>query len=393
MRLHEVISEDFDLEEGPIWDKTRQVGAAIGKGIGAVGQGIGAVAGVPAGIARSIKKGYNRASDTIAGGPDETPQQGGTQYQPSGQQSAAGQAQAVAGQSAEDPATLRKQARDLMARADEIERQQKQTSQSAPSQQTTQPNQSTGNATSGQQASQAQPNQTQQASQAQPNQTQQASQAQPNQTQQEPQAQQTTQAPADNVSTPSSTNGQINQTSTGLVHKADPNNPNNKQSTSAKPNADVTDVEPKTKSTTNPLSLPAPTQQKSKRNPNYTDAEMKAHQDAGGTYDDETGKMIPLQRAGGSYNNQIGNGKANYGVTTRFDPNTMKNVSTPLNSKAVNVVPNTTNPTTSSQDQTAKLRSNLAASQKARAASKFDSNQEYAKEGIQYYSRFLRGMI
>ena len=389
MRLHEVISEDFDLEEGPIWDKTRQVGAAIGKGIGAVGQGIGAVAGVPAGIARSIKKGYNRASDTIAGGPDETPQQGGTQYQPSGQQSAAGQAQAVAGQSAEDPATLRKQARDLMARADEIERQQKQTSQSAPSQQTTQPNQSTGNATSGQQASQAQPNQTQQASQAQPNQTQQASQAQPNQTQQAS----APETPADNVSTPSSTNGQINQTSTGLVHKADPNNPNNKQSTSAKPNADVTDVEPKTKSTTNPLSLPAPTQQKSKRNPNYTDAEMKAHQDAGGTYDDETGKMIPLQRAGGSYNNQIGNGKANYGVTTRFDPNTMKNVSKPLNSKAVNVVPNTTNPTTSSQDQTAKLRSNLAASQKARAASKFDSNQEYAKEGIQYYSRFLRGMI
>jgi inosine-uridine nucleoside N-ribohydrolase len=97
--------------------------------------------------------------------------------------------------------------------------------------------------------------------------------------------------------------------------------------------------------------------------------------------------------AGGGYNNQIGNGKANYGVNTHFDPNTMKNVFKQLDPKAVNVVPNTTNPTTSSQDQTAKLRSNLAASQKARAASKFNSNQEYAKEGIQYYSRFLKTMI
>ena len=342
MRLHEVISEDFDLEEGPIWDKTRQVGAAVGKGLGAVGQGIGAVAGVPAGIARSIKKGYNRASDTIAGGPDETPQQGGgTQYQPSGQQqSAAGQAQAVAGQSAEDPATLRKQARDLMARADEIERQQKQTSQSAPSQQTTQPNQSTGNATSGQtqntgtgqqaqqttqtqQEPQAEPNQTQQEPQAQQTtQTQQEPQAEPNQTQQEPQAQQTTQAPANNVSTPSST--------------------------------------------------------------------------------------------GGSYNNQIGNGKANYSVTTNFDPKTMQNVSTPLDPKAVSVVPNTTNPTTNNKDAQANLKDRLRSGQGM--GKKGDSGFKKSgvgkpvqkivgadkqgapvvstvREDIQYYSRFLRAMI
>jgi len=316
MRIDDIIIENQNLEEGPIWDKTRQVGAAVGKGLGAVGQGIGAVAGVPAGIARAIGKGYNRAADTIAGGPDENPQQGGgTQYQPSGQQqSAAGQTQAVAGQGAEDPATMRKQARDLMARADEIERQQKQTSQSAPSQQTTQPNQSTGNATSGQTQNTGTG---QQASQAQ-----QEPQAQPNQTQQEPQAQQTTQAPADNVSTPSST--------------------------------------------------------------------------------------------GGSYNNQIGNGKANYSVTTNFDPKTMKNVSTPLDPKAVGVVPNTTNPTTNNKDQQANLKNRLKSGQgmgkkgnsgftksgvgkpvqKMVGADKQGNPVfEPVREDIQYYSRFLRGMI
>jgi hypothetical protein len=355
MRIDDIIIENQNLEEGPIWDKTRQVGAAVGKGLGAVGQGIGAVAGVPAGIARAIGKGYNRAADTIAGGPDENPQQGGTQYQPSGQQqSAAGQAQAVAGQSAEDPATMRKQARDLMARADEIERQQKQTSQSAPSQQTTQPNQSTGNATSGQTQNTGTG---QQASQAQ-----QEPQAQPNQTQQEPQAQQTTQAPADNVSTPSSTNGQINQTSTGLVHKADSNNPNNKQSTSAKPNADVTDVEPKTKSPTNPLSLPAPT---AATTANY-------------------GKQIP-----------------GYGQTTMNAPPGI-----PGQGPAV--------PTTNNKDQQANLKARLKSGQgmgkkgnsgftksgvgkpvqKMVGADKQGNPVfEPVREDIQYYSRFLRAMI
>jgi len=349
MRIDDIIIENQNLEEGPIWDKTRQVGAAVGKGLGAVGQGIGAVAGVPAGIAGAIGKGYRRSRDTIAGGPGENPQQGGTQYQPSGQQqSTAGQAQAVAGQSAEDPATMRKQARDLMARADEIERQQKQTSQSAPSQQTTQPNQSTGNATSGQ---------TQNTGTGQ-----QASQAQPNQTQQEPQAQQTTQAPADNVSTPSSTGGQINQTSTGLVHQANPDNPNNKQSTSAKPNADVTDVEPKTKSTANPLSLPAPT---AATTANY-------------------GKQIP-----------------GYGQTTMNAPPGI-----PGQGPAV--------PTTNNKDQQANLKARLQSKQGMgnKTNSGFKNSGvgkpvqkivgadkqgnpvvSTVREDIQYYSRFLRGMI
>jgi hypothetical protein len=386
MRIEDIIVADEYLEEGPIWDKTRQVGAAVGKGLGAVGQGIGAVAGVPAGIARAIGKGYNRSANTIAGGPDENPQQGSAQYQPAGQQ------QSAAGQGAEDPATMRKQARDLMARADEVERQQKQTSQSAPSQQTTQSNQDTGNATSGQQASQAQNTGS----------SQQASQAQPNQTQQAPET------PADPVSTTSSTGGQTSQTATGQVHTANPNNPNNTQSTSAKPNADVTDVEPKTKQ------LPAPTQQKSQRNPNYTDAEMKAHQAAGGTYDDETGKMIPPPQAGGSYNNQIGNGKANYGVTTNFDPKTMKNVSTPLDPKAVGVVPNTTNPTTNNTNQQANLKARLQSKQGIgnKTNSGFKNSGvgkpvqkivgadkqgnpvvSTVREDIQYYSRFLKVMI
>jgi len=69
MRITEVIVES-ELQEGPIWDKVKSAGSAVGKGIGGVGQAVGAVAGVPAGFVRAIGKGYNRAADTIAGGPD-----------------------------------------------------------------------------------------------------------------------------------------------------------------------------------------------------------------------------------------------------------------------------------------------------------------------------------
>jgi len=116
MRIDDLFLTE-NLEEGPVWDKVRGAGAAVGKGLGAVGQGIGAVAGVPAGIARAIGKGYNRAADTIAGGPDEQPAQasapvqaqGGAQQagdptqQGSGQASAPVQGGAPAGAS-DDPA-------------------------------------------------------------------------------------------------------------------------------------------------------------------------------------------------------------------------------------------------------------------------------------------------
>jgi len=83
MRIDDLFLTE-NLEEGPVWDKVRGAGAAVGKGLGAVGQGIGAVAGVPAGIARAIGKGYNRAADTIGGGPDEQPAQAGAPVQAQG---------------------------------------------------------------------------------------------------------------------------------------------------------------------------------------------------------------------------------------------------------------------------------------------------------------------
>jgi hypothetical protein len=281
MRIDDIIIENQNLEEGPVWDKTRQVGATIGKGIGGVSQAVGAVAGVPAGIARGIAKGYNRAADTIAGGPDENPQSGGAQAPQQSQGQSAGssfaqglQGGAGSGSSGGGSAVagkLRQQAKQLMTMADELEK---------------------GGDSGGGGAQKAEPQAQQSAP---PTQTNQEPQAQ--QTAQEPtQPQSTTQAPdstegkrkysnseytdseidahraaggtfdgqtgkmipppaknpalaapaqqqvpADNVSTTSSTGGQTNQTSTGRVHTANPNNPNFKQASSQ----DVTDVEPK----------------------------------------------------------------------------------------------------------------------------------------------------
>ena len=140
----------------------------------------------------------------------------------------------------------------------------------------------------------------------------------------------------------------------------------------------------------------------------------------------------------GSYNNQIGNGKANYGVTTHFDPNIMQNVSTTLDPKAVGVVPTTTNPTTNNKaDQekqqpgqppqlanTSKVVSQVGdprdlnkdgvvdpieksiarknkGKKKVPAAAKQTNKKPSIngldvvnmEEGVQYYSRFLKTMI
>lgn len=48
------------------------LGTRIGQGIGKVAKGIGAVAGVPAGIGRAIKKGYQAGANTV-GGPGAAP--------------------------------------------------------------------------------------------------------------------------------------------------------------------------------------------------------------------------------------------------------------------------------------------------------------------------------
>jgi hypothetical protein len=247
MRIDDLfLVEDQYLEEGPIWDKTRQVGAAVGKGIGAVGQGIGAVAGVPAGIARSIKKGYNRAADTIAGGPDEAPaqQQGGAQTTqasaPAQQGGGSGFAQAMqqasggggaSGDAAGLSKQLRQKAEQLIKAAEELEKQAQAQMSAQQASEPTQQAQPTAQAEPQATTTQAQADTTQQA---QPNPAQSTAQA-------EPQATTTTQAqpnPADNVSTTSSTGGQTSQTSTGQIHKANPDNPNFKQ-------AGAQDVTPK----------------------------------------------------------------------------------------------------------------------------------------------------
>jgi hypothetical protein len=89
MRIDDLfLTESQNLEEGPIWDKVKGAGAAVGKGIGAVGQAVGAVAGVPAGIAGAVKKGYQASRDTIAGGPGSTPQPAQGQSPAAGAQAA-----------------------------------------------------------------------------------------------------------------------------------------------------------------------------------------------------------------------------------------------------------------------------------------------------------------
>jgi len=51
------------------------LGTRIGQGIGKLAKGLGAVAGVPAGIGRAIKKGYQAGANTV-GGPGAAPSGG-----------------------------------------------------------------------------------------------------------------------------------------------------------------------------------------------------------------------------------------------------------------------------------------------------------------------------
>jgi hypothetical protein len=369
MRIDDLfLVKDQNLEEGPVWDKTRKVGATIGKGIGGVSQAVGAVAGVPSGIIRGMAKGYNRASDTIAGGPDENPQQssGGNPQQPQGQSAGSSFAQGLQGGASSGGGAgggavagkLRQQAKQLMSMADELEKggAEPQGQQSAPPTQAPQAQQTTQEPPD---ASSSQPQSTAQASAADQSQdwptiagggeakinpdtgekfaSPADAHAYLDAREKETPA---LAAPANNVSTPSSTNGQINQTSTGLVHKADPNNPNNKQSTSAKSNADVTDVELKPKSTANPLSLPAPT---AAPTANY-------------------GKQIP-----------------GYGQTTMSAPPG---------------IPGATNKLPPASTDKAARRAQVEKERADRLAGKgFQAGAKYAAEGVEFYSKFFKKMI
>jgi len=341
MRIDDLfLVKDQNLEEGPVWDKTRKVGANIAKGIGGVSQAVGAVAGVPSGIIRGMAKGYNRASDTIAGGPDENPQQssGENPQQPQGQSAGSSFAQGLQGGASSGGGAgggavagkLRQQAKQLMSMADELEKggAEPQGQQSAP------------------------PTQAPQA--------------------QEP---------------PDASSSQL-------------------QSTVQAPSADAQA---------------------------YLDTHAKETPASAGAANAST-----TSSTDGSYNNQIGNGKANYGVTTHFDPNIMQNVSTTLDPKAVGVVPTTTNPTTNNKaDQekqqpgqppqlanTSKVVSQVGdprdlnkdgvvdpieksiarknkGKKKVPAAAKQTNKKPSIngldvvnmEEGVQYYSRFLKTMI
>ena len=69
MRLHDILTESQDLNEGPVWDKIKQGATTLGKGVGAAGQAAGALAGGAVGLGKAIKKGYTGARDTVAAGP------------------------------------------------------------------------------------------------------------------------------------------------------------------------------------------------------------------------------------------------------------------------------------------------------------------------------------
>ena len=74
MRIHEILIESQNLEEGPIWDKTKAAGRKVQKGLRAAGDVVGQVAAVPQGVGRAIKKGYQKGVQAIGGtNPGERP--------------------------------------------------------------------------------------------------------------------------------------------------------------------------------------------------------------------------------------------------------------------------------------------------------------------------------
>ncbi len=207
MRINELITESQQIEEGPMWDKLKKGASFVGKGIGAVGQGLGAAAGAVAGFGQAVKKGYQGGRDTVAGGPSDgsaapaasgqaPAQQPAQQAQQPAQQAAPQQAAPTAGAPAQQAAPAQQGAvggsyKDILnaVMALDYKSQQKiyNTLQKQMPVATAKQQKPTG---IGQMA------------------------------------QQLGGAPAP---TPSSTGGQTQQTPTGKVHTANPNNPNLKQ--------------------------------------------------------------------------------------------------------------------------------------------------------------------
>ena len=66
MRIHEILIESQQLDEGPMLDKA---GTLVGKAVGGAAKGVGAVAGGIAGIGRAFKKGYAGGKAVVGGDP------------------------------------------------------------------------------------------------------------------------------------------------------------------------------------------------------------------------------------------------------------------------------------------------------------------------------------
>jgi len=63
MRITEILTEDQELEEGPLG----KIGSAIGKGVGGLAKGVGAVAGGVRGAVDAVKHGYQVGRGVVGG--------------------------------------------------------------------------------------------------------------------------------------------------------------------------------------------------------------------------------------------------------------------------------------------------------------------------------------
>jgi len=75
MRLNEILTEDQELQEGPLLNK---IGTGIGNVVGGVAKAAGAVAGGIAGLGAAAKKGFQAGKQTVAGAGDEPAAGGNT---------------------------------------------------------------------------------------------------------------------------------------------------------------------------------------------------------------------------------------------------------------------------------------------------------------------------
>ena len=71
MKIHEILVESQQLDEGPMLNK---IGSAIGKGVGTLAKGVGAVAGGVVGAGTAMKKGWQAGKAAVARAGDDEPE-------------------------------------------------------------------------------------------------------------------------------------------------------------------------------------------------------------------------------------------------------------------------------------------------------------------------------